>query len=76
MQKIFGLLFITLAIWVTAELFMYGPQKALGGSLAFLSNEEPLSEDEEFEWAGERAGNKLRSKNDERAAAIERMTRE
>ena len=76
MQKIFGLLFITLALWVVAEVVMEGPQRAFGGTFAFLSDSEPLAEDEDYEWVGERAGNKLRVKNEERADAIERMTRE
>ena len=74
MQKVFGLLFIVLAVWAGAELFMKGPAGAFDGAFAsFLTEEEQQAE---HTWAGERAGNKLRAKHDERADAINRMTRE
>lgn len=74
MQKAFGLLFIVLALWTGMELFTNGPAGAFDGAFAsFLSEEEQQAE---HTWAGERAGNKLRDKHDERADAINRMTGE
>ncbi len=74
MQKIFGLLFMAVAVWTAIELYTNGSAGAFNG--AFASSSDEKEREEEFTWAGERAGNKLRDKHDERVEAIERMTRE
>ncbi len=74
MQKAIGMLIMVLAIWTAIELYTQGPAGAFDGAFAFLLGED--EREAEFTWVGERAGNRLREKNEERAEAIDRMTRE
>ena len=74
MQKAIGMLIIVLALWTAIEVYTNGPAGAFDGAFASFVDEE--EGEVEFTWAGERAGNKLRDKNEERAETIERLTRE
>ncbi len=72
MQKAIGMLLIVLALWTGIELYTRGPSGAFDGAFAFLLDDE--EREEGYSWAGERAGNKLRQKHEERADAINRLT--
>jgi hypothetical protein len=74
MQKAIGMGIIVLALWTAVELFTKGPAGAFGGTFAFLLDEDQRAED--YTWAPERAGNKLRKSHQDRADAIERLTGE
>ena len=74
MQKAIGMLIVALALWTAVEVYTNGYAGAFGGVFASVVDEE--EQDAEFTWAGERAGNKLRDKHQERADAIDRMTRQ
>ncbi len=68
MERWIGIILILCAIWVGIEFYTEGEQ-AFGGILASGSS-EPAAGDQP--WAGERAGNRLRSGHEERG---ERMGR-
>jgi hypothetical protein len=74
MQKAIGMGIIVLALWIAVELFTEGPADAFDGAFAGFVGEEELEDD--YTWAPERAGNKLRASHAERAEAIERLTGE
>lgn len=74
MQKALGMGIMVLALWTAVELFTKGPAGAFDGAFAFLLDEEERNA--EYEWAPKRAGDKLRAKHQERADAIDRMTRD
>jgi hypothetical protein len=65
---------IALALWTAIELFTEGPAGAFDGAFAVFLDEEEREDD--YTWAPERAGNKLRKSHEERAAAIDRLTGE
>jgi hypothetical protein len=67
MERWIGILLIACAVWIGIEYYMEGEQ-AFGGLFASDSAEPAPDEP----WAGERAGNKLRSAHEERG---ERMGR-
>jgi hypothetical protein len=54
MGKIFGILFMVVAIWVALEVYTQGARNAFGGALSFLSGEDQQPT-EDHEWAGEKA---------------------
>jgi hypothetical protein len=44
MGKVFGILFMVLAIWVGIEIYTKGSQEAFGGALAWLGGETPTEQ--------------------------------
>jgi hypothetical protein len=61
MQKIFGILFIVLAIWVGLEVYTEGTARAFDGLFVRLGvAEEPAADEGPYKNAGERAADRLR----------------
>ena len=44
MGKVFGILFMVLAIWVGIEIYTKGTQQAFGGALTWLNGETPTEQ--------------------------------
>ena len=73
MAKAFGILFIVGMVWVGLELYMEGPSRAFGGSLAFLSDgSEPAATEPKLSTP-QRAGRAVERANREHEARYERM---
>jgi hypothetical protein len=71
MAKAFGILLIVIGVWVGAEVFTKGVDGAFGGAFSILSGESAPEED--YRWAGERAGDALGRAHDETEARRREM---
>ena len=60
MGRIFGILFLVLAVWTGAEVYSEGTQNAFGGSLAFLGESGDGEEIQDRRTTPQRAGDAVR----------------
>ena len=74
MAKVATAFLIVVGLWVSAEVFQQGPQKAFGGIFSsFSSSSEPLPEDEPRLSTAQRAGGSVSRSRDEATARRERL---
>jgi hypothetical protein len=61
MGKVFGILFMVLAIWVGIEIYTKGSDRAFGGALAWLGGESASADGGDGRSTMQRFGDRVRS---------------